>query len=73
MNAHRFEIQTVVLFIGAARVPAAGSHHLTMTAAEGIQVAHAFPVPRRCRCISKVGLIFRNRVVSSRKHSAEMV
>jgi len=41
--ARRFEIHTVVLFMGAARVPAVGSHHLTMTATEGTQVAHAFP------------------------------
>src|SRR5439155_7242071 len=33
--ARRFEIHTVVLFMGAARVPAVGSHHLTMTATEG--------------------------------------
>jgi L-ascorbate metabolism protein UlaG (beta-lactamase superfamily) len=41
--ARRFEIHTVVLFMGAARVPAVGPHHLTMTAAEGIEVACAFP------------------------------
>ncbi len=41
--ARRFEIHTVVQFMGAARVPAVGSHHLAMTATEGTQVAHAFP------------------------------
>jgi len=40
--ARRFEIYTVLLFMGAARVPEVGPHHLTMTAEEGIQVAHAF-------------------------------
>lgn len=41
--ARRFNIHTAVLFMGAARVPAVGPHHLTMTAAEGIEAARVFP------------------------------
>jgi L-ascorbate metabolism protein UlaG (beta-lactamase superfamily) len=41
--SRRFEITTAVLFMGAARVSAVGSAHLTMTAEEGIRAANAFP------------------------------
>ncbi|BDI29848.1 MBL fold metallo-hydrolase [Capsulimonas corticalis] len=41
--ARRFPITTAVLFMGAARVAAVGPDHLTMTAEDGIQAAHAFP------------------------------
>jgi L-ascorbate metabolism protein UlaG (beta-lactamase superfamily) len=42
--ARRFDVRTAVLFLGAARVPAVGtSEPLTMTAADGIAAARAFP------------------------------
>ncbi len=41
--AHRFQVTTAVLFMGAARVPEVGPQHLTMTAEDGIQAAQAFP------------------------------
>jgi L-ascorbate metabolism protein UlaG (beta-lactamase superfamily) len=41
--AGRFDVRTAILFMGAARVPAVGPDHLTMTAAEGIEAARAFP------------------------------
>ena len=41
--ARRFAIRTAILFMGAARVAAVGPDALTMTAADGIAVAHAFP------------------------------
>ena len=40
--AARFPIQTAILFMGAARVPAVGPWHLTMTAREGAIAARAF-------------------------------
>jgi L-ascorbate metabolism protein UlaG (beta-lactamase superfamily) len=39
----RFQIHRAILFMGAARVPEVGPAHLTMTAADGIQFAQAFP------------------------------
>jgi L-ascorbate metabolism protein UlaG (beta-lactamase superfamily) len=40
----RFDVRTAVLFMGAARVPAVGTTDaLTMTAADGIEAARAFP------------------------------
>ena len=41
--AGRFDVRTAILFMGAARLPAVGPDHLTMTAAEGIEAARAFP------------------------------
>jgi L-ascorbate metabolism protein UlaG (beta-lactamase superfamily) len=40
--AKRFPIRTAMLHLGAARVPAVGSFHLTMTADEAVQAAQAF-------------------------------
>ena len=40
--AKRFEPMIAVLFMGAARIPAVGPAHLTMTAEEGIYAARAF-------------------------------
>ena len=40
--SRRFSIGVAVLFMGAARVSAAGPAHLTMTAAEGVIAARAF-------------------------------
>lgn len=39
----RYPIHRAVLFMGAARVPEVGPSHLTMTAADGIEFARAFP------------------------------
>jgi L-ascorbate metabolism protein UlaG (beta-lactamase superfamily) len=36
-------IDTALLFMGAARVPEVGPQHLTMTAADGVEFARAFP------------------------------
>lgn len=41
--AKRFNIQIAVLFMGAARVPVVADAPLTMTAADGIEAARAFP------------------------------
>ena len=41
--AARFRIHYAVLFMGAARVEAVGPHHLTLTAAEGVEIARALP------------------------------
>ena len=41
--SRRFSVRTAVLFMGAARVAAVGPWHLTFTAAEGVDVARAFP------------------------------
>jgi L-ascorbate metabolism protein UlaG (beta-lactamase superfamily) len=41
--ARRFLIRHAFLFMGAARVQAVGPQHLTLTAQEGVQVAHAMP------------------------------
>lgn len=41
--ARRFQIRIAVLFMGAARVAAVGPDALTMTAADGIEAARAFP------------------------------
>jgi L-ascorbate metabolism protein UlaG (beta-lactamase superfamily) len=41
--AARFSVTTVIAFMGAARVAAAGQSHLTLTAEEGVEVARAFP------------------------------
>ena len=41
--AKRFAIGTAILFMGAARVREVGPAHLTMTAAEGVHAARAFP------------------------------
>lgn len=38
-----FHIDRAILFMGAARVPEVGPAHLTMSAADGIQFAQAFP------------------------------
>ncbi len=40
--ARRFSIRTAVLFMGAARVQQVGPAHLTMTAEEAVETAHAF-------------------------------
>jgi L-ascorbate metabolism protein UlaG (beta-lactamase superfamily) len=40
--ARRYPISTVILNLGAARVPEVGPFHLTMTAAEAIEAAHTF-------------------------------
>jgi L-ascorbate metabolism protein UlaG (beta-lactamase superfamily) len=40
--ASRFQVRTAVLFMGAARVAAAGPSHLTFTGAEGVAAARAF-------------------------------
>jgi len=40
--ARRFPITVAILNLGAARVPQVGPFHLTMTAAEGVEVARAF-------------------------------
>jgi L-ascorbate metabolism protein UlaG (beta-lactamase superfamily) len=40
--AKRFHVTVAILFLGAARIPQVGPHHLTMTAAEGIEAARAF-------------------------------
>jgi L-ascorbate metabolism protein UlaG (beta-lactamase superfamily) len=39
----RFQIDRAILFMGAARVPEVGPAHLTMSAADAIQFAQAFP------------------------------
>jgi len=39
----RFPPRVAILFMGAARVLAAGPHHLTFTAEEGVTAARAFP------------------------------
>jgi L-ascorbate metabolism protein UlaG (beta-lactamase superfamily) len=41
--AKRYPIKTVILNLGAARVPEVGPFHLTMTAAEAVDAARAFP------------------------------
>ncbi len=41
--ARRFDVRTALLFLGAARVAAVGPAHLTMTAAEAVEAARAFP------------------------------
>jgi L-ascorbate metabolism protein UlaG (beta-lactamase superfamily) len=41
--ARRFPVKTVFLNIGAARVPEVGPYHLTMTSAEAVETARAFP------------------------------
>ena len=41
--ARRFPARVVALFMGAARVPAIGPDALTMTVADGIEAARAFP------------------------------
>jgi len=41
--ARKFKIKTAILFMGAARVAAAGPSHLTFTAEEGVKAARAFP------------------------------
>ena len=41
--AQRFHVRVVLLHLGAARVPEVGPYHLTMTAAEGVEVARHFP------------------------------
>jgi hypothetical protein len=41
--ARRFQADTVILFMGAARVEAVGPHHLTLTADEGVAVARLMP------------------------------
>ncbi len=42
----RFAVDVAILFMGAARVPAVELAHLTLTAAEGVEVARAFPTAR---------------------------
>ncbi len=41
--ADRYEVRLLLLFLGAARVAQVGPDHLTMTAAEGVIAARAFP------------------------------
>jgi L-ascorbate metabolism protein UlaG (beta-lactamase superfamily) len=41
--AQRFPVALAILFMGAAKVAAAGPSHLTFTAEEGVQAARAFP------------------------------
>lgn len=41
--SRRFPVKVAVLFLGAARIAAVGPDHLTMTAAEAVQAAQAFP------------------------------
>jgi len=41
--AQRFPARTVILHIGAARVPEVGPFHLTMTSEEAVEAAKAFP------------------------------
>jgi L-ascorbate metabolism protein UlaG (beta-lactamase superfamily) len=41
--SQRFSIQIAILFMGAARVAAAGPSHLTFTADEGVEAARSFP------------------------------
>lgn len=41
--SRRFSVQIAILFMGAARVAAAGPSHLTFTANEGVEAARAFP------------------------------
>jgi L-ascorbate metabolism protein UlaG (beta-lactamase superfamily) len=41
--ARRLPVRAAVLNLGAARVPEVGPQHLTMTAAEAVQAARAFP------------------------------
>ncbi len=40
--SRRFSVQVAILFMGAARVAAAGPAHLTFTANEGVEAARAF-------------------------------
>jgi L-ascorbate metabolism protein UlaG (beta-lactamase superfamily) len=40
--AKRYAIRTAILHLGAARVPAVGPFHLTMTASEAVKAARAF-------------------------------
>ncbi len=40
--SRRFSIRTAVLFLGAARVQQVGPAHLTMTAEDAVEAAHAF-------------------------------
>jgi L-ascorbate metabolism protein UlaG (beta-lactamase superfamily) len=40
--AKQFPVRAAILNLGAARVPEVGPFHLTMTAAEAVQAAHAF-------------------------------
>jgi len=40
--ARRFKIRVAILHMGAARVPAVGAFHLTMTAYEGVEFARVF-------------------------------
>jgi L-ascorbate metabolism protein UlaG (beta-lactamase superfamily) len=40
--SQRFSVQVAILFMGAARVAAAGPSHLTFTANEGVEAARAF-------------------------------
>jgi L-ascorbate metabolism protein UlaG (beta-lactamase superfamily) len=40
--SRRFSIRVAILFMGAARVAAVGPWHLTFTATEGVEAAHAF-------------------------------
>jgi L-ascorbate metabolism protein UlaG (beta-lactamase superfamily) len=44
--ARRFQVRCAFLFMGAARVAAAGPHHLTLTSQEGVKVARAMPEAR---------------------------
>ncbi len=44
--AQRYCIGAIVLFAGAARVPARGPFHLTMNAEDAIATAHSFPKAR---------------------------
>ncbi len=41
--SRRFPVRVALLFMGAARVPEVGPHHLTFTAAEGVEAARVFP------------------------------
>ena len=41
--SRRFTVHIAMLFMGAARVPEVGPEHLTFTASEAVEAAHAFP------------------------------
>ena len=42
----RFSVGIAILFMGAAKVSAAGPDHLTFTAGEAVQAARAFPAAK---------------------------
>jgi hypothetical protein len=50
----RFSVQIAILFMGAARVPEVGPWHLTLTAAEAVEVPGLSRRPASCRCTSRL-------------------